>query len=437
MRRTAFFALSFLLLTAVAAFAAPSAILVDTSRSITTQRFQEAKGIVADLLPAMTAKGPVALFTFDDKAEKVVDFTQDPAALKGALDAVKQSGTYTLLYDALFTAAKDLEAQGKGGVILLVTDGRDENSAVTLEDVAARCETAGVAVVTLGMGSNVDTKALRRLATLTGGKMAGELPEAKGEAASTAVSAALGAAKAPASPAPAPPPAKAGEPPISSAPPTAPAVPAAPQPGGLPWIPILVILGIAGLVVSAILIFLILKRTKPPEERSCLKCGRELNLWESECPTCLAKSLSITNPGVDSEHGQTPVADAIPEIDPALLQKAPTSESLENTIVMDEVPVLVLKRGNNPPRMFQLPPDQLVSVGRDKVNTISIADPTLSGQHFRIVPKEGVYYLVDLKSTNGTFMNGERVTLKDIPAGAVIHAGQCDLQFRMEQRRLN
>jgi hypothetical protein len=283
----------------------------------------------------------------------------------------------------------------------------------------------------------VDLKTLRRLATLTGGKMAGDLPEAKSDAAGAALNAAFGAAKAPAAAAPVLPPAKAGELPTPSAAPVAPSAAPAPQAGGLPWIQILVILVVAGLAVSAILIFLVLKRTKPPEERSCAKCGRELNLWESECPTCLAKSLSITNPGVDSEHGGTPVAEAIPEIDPALLQKAPTSESLENTIVMDEVPVLVLKRGNNPPRMFQLPPDQNVSVGRDKVNTISIADPTLSGQHFRIVPKEGVYYLVDLKSTNGTFMNGERVTLKDIPAGAVIHAGQCDLQFRMEQRRLN
>ena len=264
MRRTAFFALSFLLLTAVAALAVPSAILVDTSRSITNQRFQEAKGVVADLLPAMTAKGPVALYTFDDKAEKVADFTQDPAALKGALDAVKQSGTYTLLYDGLFTAAKDLEAQGKGGVILLVTDGRDENSAVTLEDVAERCESAGVVVVTLGMGSNVDLKSLRRLATLTGGKMAGELPEAKGEAANSAVGSALDAAKAPAPAAHGLPIAKTGELPTPSTVPAAPAAPAVPQSGGLPWIQILVILVIAGLAVSAIVIFLILKRTKIP-----------------------------------------------------------------------------------------------------------------------------------------------------------------------------
>lgn len=437
MRRSAFLALSFLLLVAAAAQAAPSAILVDTSRSITPQRFREALDVVEGLLPPMTAKGPVAVYTFDDKATRVADFSQDAATLKAALDGVKQSGTYTLLYDGIFTAAKDLEAKGSGGVILLVTDGRDENSAVTLEDVASRCESAGVSVVTLGMGSAVDLKALRRLATLTGGKMVGELPGIKADEAGAAVGDALAAAKAPAPPTAARQPVGSGDVPQVPAPAAAPAAPAVPQAGGLPWFWILVILVLAGLGISAALFFLVLKRTKPPEERSCQKCGRELNLWESECPTCLAKSLSITNPGVASEHGETPVADAIPEIDPALLQKAPTSESLENTIVMDEVPVLVLRRGNNPPRMFQLPPDQLVSIGRDKVNTISIADPTLSGQHFRIVPKEGVYYLVDLKSTNGTFMNGERVTLKDIAPDAVIHAGQCDFQFRMEQRRLN
>jgi pSer/pThr/pTyr-binding forkhead associated (FHA) protein len=87
--------------------------------------------------------------------------------------------------------------------------------------------------------------------------------------------------------------------------------------------------------------------------------------------------------------------------------------------------------------MFQLPPDQVVSVGRDKVNTISIADQTLSGQHFRIVPKGLMYYLVDLQSTNGTYLNGERVTLKELKPNSIIHAGQCDFTFKREQKRLN
>lgn len=430
MRRNAFFALSVLLLTAAATFAAPSAVLLDTSRSVPPSRFQEVKGTLGELLPALAASGPVAVYTFDDAPTRIADFSQDSAGLRASLDGVTQSGAFTLLYDAVFAAAKDLEGRGQGGVILLVTDGRDENSAVTLEDVAGRCESAGVRVVTLGIGTGVNTRMLRRLATLTGGQMAGELPGAEPEAIRNALETSLKSVQG------APPPAEPGKPhtvpqPVSPQAPTPEA-----KPAGLPLLWILVPLVLAVLAISAAIFFLVLKRTKPVEERSCQKCGRELNLWETECPFCLAKALSITNPGLTSEQGSTPVAPALPELDPALLQKTPTQEMLENTIVMDEVPVLVLKRGSNPPRMFQLPPDQVVSVGRDKVNTISIADPTLSGQHFRIVPKEGVYYLVDLHSTNGTFMGGERVTLKEIPAGGMIHAGQCDFHFRMEQKRI-
>jgi hypothetical protein len=187
-------------------------------------------------------------------------------------------------------------------------------------------------------------------------------------------------------------------------------------------------------LVVAVGVVVLLRRTRKPDERACEICGRTLNVWETECPHCLAQTLSITRPGVES---QSQAAQSIPELDPALLQKGPLSESLENTLVLDEVPILTLKRGANPPRVFQLPLDQVVSVGRDKTNTISVADQTLSAQHFRIVPKEGVYYLADLQSTNGTFLNGERVSLRELKPGSVVHAGTCDFTFTKEQRRLN
>jgi hypothetical protein len=196
----------------------------------------------------------------------------------------------------------------------------------------------------------------------------------------------------------------------------------------------LVLILLAGFAVVVVGLVILLKRTKPPGERVCEECGHQLNVWELECPVCLAQKLAITKPGTESE---TPAAEAVPELDPALMQKGPSSESLEHTIVLDEVPVLVLQRGKGPPRMFQLPPDQVVSVGRDKINTLSVADQTLSGQHFRIVPKDETYYLVDLKSTNGTFLDGERITLKELRPGSVIHAGQCDFAFKREQKKLN
>jgi pSer/pThr/pTyr-binding forkhead associated (FHA) protein len=79
----------------------------------------------------------------------------------------------------------------------------------------------------------------------------------------------------------------------------------------------------------------------------------------------------------------------------------------------------------------------VVSVGRDKLNTLSVADQTLSAQHFRIIPKEGRFYLVDLKSTNGTSLDGKRVTLAELQPGSVIRAGQCEFVFKIEQKKLN
>lgn len=49
------------------------------------------------------------------------------------------------------------------------------------------------------------------------------------------------------------------------------------------------------------------------------------------------------------------------------------------------------------------------TIGRDDRNSISIKDKFLSKFHARIVEDEGIYFLEDLKSANGTFLNGEKI----------------------------
>ena len=425
MRRAHVVGILFLTLVPILAAAEPTAILVDTSRSITPKQFDDAKGLLGSLVPALLEKGPVAVYAFNDSPVKVADYTTDAAAVQAGIAKLEQGGRFTLLYDAVYAAVKDIEAQKEAGLVLLVTDGKDENSAVTLEDASGRANQAHVEVVTLAIGA-ADEKILRRISTLTGGAFAGHFPGVDTEAVKSAWQKAA-ATLVPIAPPVAPKPA-----PTETAPPPAPQPVPPPPARNYTWLLFLLVL--AGLVVVGAGIVILLKRTKKPEPKNCEKCGRSLNLWETECPVCLAQKLAITNPGTEP---QTPAAETVPEIDPELLKKGPPSEMLEHTLIMDEVPVLILQRGKNPPRMFQLPPDQVVSVGRDKVNTISIADQTLSGQHFRIVPKGLMYYLVDLQSTNGTYLNGERVTLKELKPNSVIHAGQCDLTFKREQKKLN
>jgi hypothetical protein len=423
MRRRPFLLLIPTVLLPLSLFAAPTAILVDTSRSIPPAQFEQAKQLLQAELPEFLAKGPVAIYAFNDAPVQVVGYSTDAAELQAGIQRLEQGGRFTLLYDCAFSAVKDMEARKSEGVLILVTDGKDENSAVTLEDAAARANAARVAIVTAGLGA-AEEKVLRRLAALTGGRYAGPLPQA-GQAGLERAWQESSAALVPVKPPEAPRPVQAA--PLPPPPP--------PQAPAVRWwlVILLLVLGLGLLAALGIGVAILLKRTKV-EERTCEKCGRSLKVWETECPDCLASKLAITHPGAEA---QTPAAPAIPELDPQVLQKAPSADTLEHTLVLDEVPVLVLKRGNNPPRLFQLPPDQVVSVGRDKVNTLSVADQTLSGQHFRIVPKGTAFYLVDLQSTNGTYLDGERITLKELRPGSVIHAGQCDFTFRMEQKRLN
>jgi predicted component of type VI protein secretion system len=53
---------------------------------------------------------------------------------------------------------------------------------------------------------------------------------------------------------------------------------------------------------------------------------------------------------------------------------------------------------------------EVIMMGRDVTNDIVIGDAEMSRQHARLTRTPGGYVLEDLGSTNGTFVNGERLT---------------------------
>lgn len=69
---------------------------------------------------------------------------------------------------------------------------------------------------------------------------------------------------------------------------------------------------------------------------------------------------------------------------------------------------LIERSGPNPGETFELNKDVL-TMGRDVTNDIVLADPEVSRQHARIKRTPGGYVLEDLGSTNGSFVNGERL----------------------------
>ncbi len=70
---------------------------------------------------------------------------------------------------------------------------------------------------------------------------------------------------------------------------------------------------------------------------------------------------------------------------------------------------LVVSQGPEPGQVFELRQDSQ-TIGRAPGNEIVISDPQVSRQHVRISKEGGLLVIEDLGSTNGTTINGVRLT---------------------------
>ncbi len=68
----------------------------------------------------------------------------------------------------------------------------------------------------------------------------------------------------------------------------------------------------------------------------------------------------------------------------------------------------VMRSGPTPGVTFPLEGDQL-TIGRDSSNGVAINDAEVSRRHARLTFQGGKYVLEDLGSTNGSFVNGQRL----------------------------
>lgn len=85
---------------------------------------------------------------------------------------------------------------------------------------------------------------------------------------------------------------------------------------------------------------------------------------------------------------------------------------------------LIMRTGPTPGAAFILEGDQL-NIGRDSSNEIMINDAEVSRRHARLTFQGGKYVLEDLGSTNGTFVNGQRLAgPRVLKAGEVVSFGE-------------
>ncbi len=73
----------------------------------------------------------------------------------------------------------------------------------------------------------------------------------------------------------------------------------------------------------------------------------------------------------------------------------------------------------------------VTTIGSVATNDIVINDPSISRKHVGFRKVEGGYEVADFGSTNGVFVNGERMPKKKLAIGDVVRVGNTEIVFRV------
>ncbi|MDB5353240.1 MAG: Mg-chelatase subunit ChlD [Planctomycetota bacterium] len=147
-------------------------LVLDRSGSMMAEnRIGGLKQAVSAFLRRQPEGSRVAVIAFGDEVELICPFTDDPDRVRLAVGDLIPGGK-TRYYDAVSAAIKLLGDETGRRAVLAMTDGEDNQSRSTLTSVVLEARRQGLAVHTLGLGSEeeIETDKLRELADSTRGK---------------------------------------------------------------------------------------------------------------------------------------------------------------------------------------------------------------------------------------------------------------------------
>ena len=91
---------------------------------------------------------------------------------------------------------------------------------------------------------------------------------------------------------------------------------------------------------------------------------------------------------------------------------------------------LVIVRGPHTGATFEMD-KPVFAIGRARHNDVKLGDDSVSSSHATLLRKGTVWYVVDLHSANGTFVEGSRVSgERELPSGSHLKIGAAEFVFR-------
>jgi pSer/pThr/pTyr-binding forkhead associated (FHA) protein len=145
----------------------------------------------------------------------------------------------------------------------------------------------------------------------------------------------------------------------------------------------------------------------------CTRCGHpnaDDARFCSECGHPLHDDVTVTLPAIEPEdetHDEFP---------------------FPNDELQGGQALLLVKRGPNAGSTFLMDADT-TSIGRDPGSAIFLDDITVSRKHAVFERRDGAWFIRDIGSLNGTYVNGEQVEQTKLATGDEVQIGKFKLTF--------
>jgi hypothetical protein len=355
------------------------AIALDTSGSVRPDALEPTTSLAMNVFDGLPPGSQCAVFTFDDISRLALGRTANRSQIRLALERATPSGRYTALHDVLFDASRYLvESPPSRKAILLLTDGKDENSALVLEDALAAARSAEIPVFAVGIGA-AQERELRRIAKLTGGEYA-PLDQVSGARIASQILALERDEPSPRVERVAP----------ATEPATQP-TPRVPRKSARPSVLWFLAAVFAALVTAVVGGIIALRHRGAPR-----------------------RSPPARPPGRASPR----------------TTQSDRSADAPRTLLLQPRPALAIISGPGSGRVFPLSERSASSIGRSSSCEIDVDDLSISSRHCRIESEAGLWVIIDLDSTNGTFVNERQIERYELASGDIIRVGETSLQFR-------
>lgn len=144
-------------------------LLADLSRSLHRRQFADYKKAALAFVDRLKPGDQVALVTFDRRVFRTANFTSDRELLKNKIRQLKQTGSRTMLYDAILEAHKLLRDVPQQRAIVVYTDGKENASRVVIGDLIELFTANPVPLFVAGRYRSFSLKQVIRLARISGG----------------------------------------------------------------------------------------------------------------------------------------------------------------------------------------------------------------------------------------------------------------------------